>query len=204
MELREAGAATAAAPTVIAKDPRTNSLSYKAPSWYEKIAAQNRWVARARAYDEWRDQDQLERLQSTRVRFLVETANIGRQLRTKAAEALAHLRAVAYEQVLGPDGEPTTVATSVLSPAAITQLIRAGSELEREALGLGGGKGQGGVSIQIATGISLGAGPSGHLPIPVSDDELLGKVIEVAVARKLTASASVSPGEEVARRAKAK
>ncbi len=181
---------------------QTSGLSYKAPSWFEAIATQNKWVARVRAYDEWRDQDQIERLQSTRVRFLVETAEQGRHLRQKAAEALQSLRVVAYEQVIGEDGDITTVATSTLSPAAIVQLLRAGAELERQAIGLGPAGGPGGVQVNIANVLGTGAGPGGHLPLPVSDDELMAKVLEVAQAKGVlvdgtvvTATPVIRPGE---------
>ncbi|NIN69527.1 MAG: hypothetical protein GTO63_33565, partial [Anaerolineae bacterium] len=117
-------------------------------------------------YDEWRDQDQIERLQSTRVRFLVETAEQGRHLRQKAAEALQSLRVVAYEQVIGEDGDITTVATSTLSPAAIVQLLRAGAELERQAIGLGPAGGPGGVQVNIANVLGTGAGPDPAVTCP--------------------------------------
>lgn len=152
---------------------------YKAPQWFEHVSAVHGWVDRVRAYDEWQDRDQIERLQSTRVRSLVETATIGRELRTKAAEALEHLRVLAYEHVLGEDGEPTTIAVSTLSPAAIVALAKAGTELERLSIGLRG-EGSGGVNVQIA---NIMGGVPGQVPIPGDDEEVLRKVAKIAAAR---------------------
>jgi hypothetical protein len=172
-------------------------LQYKAPVWFERICAKNQWVERSRAYDEWRDRDQLERLQSTRVRSLAETAEIGRTLREKAAEALAHLRIIAYENVLGPDGEPTTVTVSTLSPAAIVALAKAGTELERIAIGLQQAGGSG-VNVQIAN--IVGGGPNAHIPIPGSDTELMQKVLEVAAARGVLIDHEPETGDPPPRR----
>ncbi len=189
-----------------ALDPETVKatlvLQYRAPGWVEKLSSKYHWVSRVRAYDEWKDRDQLERLQSTRVRSLVETATIGRELREKALQALEHLRVVAFETVLGEDGEPTTIAISTLSPNAIVQLAKAGTDLERLAVGLQQASG-GGVNVQIANIMNPG-GPGGHIPIPGSDTDLMRKVLEVAEARGVIVEGTVndngatqpsSPGE---------
>ncbi len=152
-------------------------LSLRAPGWFEAVATSNQWPYRAKAYDEWADQDLLERLQSTRVRHLAEVADIGRRLREKAAKALEVLEVVTYEVIIDDEGNPRTIEISSLTPAAIAQLARLGVDLERDALNLGRGGQGGGLTVNIAN--VVGGQATGRLPNPDDDDRLINRVEDI-------------------------
>lgn len=155
----------------------------KAPAWFENIAAHNQWHARAKEYDAWQDEDALQRLQSLKVAALVQAHQVGHTLVEKATEALQALQAVQHEMIVNEQGQLVTVSTSALSPSAIVQLVKAGVELRRYALGMEASGGQGtNVHVNIANVNT----PTGRLPITADDEALLARVREIAQAEDET------------------
>jgi hypothetical protein len=95
------------------------------------MSVQNRWVERVEAYSMYNDEHLRQALEEARVRVRLEYLDIGREMRTKATEALVVLNALVYET--DPEtGEKR--AKSALSVRQIIELTRAAHDYERFAL----------------------------------------------------------------------
>jgi len=94
-----------------------------------------RWQERAFAYDRYMDDKYRKELEASRVRARVETADLGRTMRRKAAEALAELQTILYIK----QGDQV-VLRNALNASQIVRLAEVGVRLERLALGEGDGE----------------------------------------------------------------
>lgn len=164
-------------------NPPNPEASFKAPTWFEGVAARNQWSFRVKEYDAWQDEDALQRLQSLKVAALVQAHQVGHMLVLKATEALEVMRTVTSEVIVGDDGRLVTIESSALSPAAIVQLVKAGVELRRYALGM---EAAGGSGTNVNVNIANVNTPSGRLPNTADDEELLARVREIARAEDST------------------
>lgn len=103
------------------------------------------WKDRAAAFDRYQEKIIEEELISRRMQARLEAANIGREMREKAYEAVKQLQAIVFEEDV--DGE--VVPKSALTPSEIARLAQIGTDLERQALEIGEGSGRPSVAVQI-------------------------------------------------------
>lgn len=117
-----------------------------------------RWRDRVNAYDRHVDEKIREQLEARRMRARLETADLGRQMRNKAHEAVNALKAIVMVEDNGK-----LVPRSSLSPSDITKLAKVGRELESYAL----------EDQTPGAGLSLG------IQINIGDSELRKRAREV-------------------------
>lgn len=113
---------------------------------FRVLSVQNRWVERVEAYSMFVDERLREALEEARVRVRLQYLDIGREMREKAAEALAVLNALVYED------DPETGerrAKSALSVRQIIELTRAAHDYERFALKMDQWNKPGGTTVNI-------------------------------------------------------
>lgn len=106
------------------------------PPAINKPATKNRWNERVIAYDAYCDKRMREELFQRKLSARIKTAQIGRRMREKAAEALIALRPIIYVAIKDPEtGAITHEKRSALKPGDIAKLAEIGVKLERMALG---------------------------------------------------------------------
>lgn len=140
------------------------------PTHYQRWSKEWLWRERVIAYDNYVDTKMRAALEAQRIRARVETAQLGRAMRRKAAAALQELQAIIFETVV-VDGVSTKVARSALTPAQIAQLADVGVKLERLAVG--------DPTETSASAIYVG----GQIDVNLSDEELIERAARVITAR---------------------
>lgn len=138
---------------------------------YQRYRARYKWDDRVAAYDRHMDDIWLKELEGQRVRARIETVDLGRALRQKAAEALQELRSVVYVTKT-VDGQKVQVPRSSLSATQIVRLAEVGVKLERMALGEDDGEG----GLHSLTLVNVEQ-------MNVGDDELLKQAQQIITAR---------------------
>jgi len=133
---------------------------------FGRYCNQFHWRERAFAYDRYMDDKYRKELEASRVKARVETADLGRTMRRKAAEALAELKTILYTR--GPNGEITL--KSALTSNQIVKLAEVGVRLERLALGEGDGEGS---LVLIGQQYNI-----------ISDVELIDRAQQIIAARQ--------------------
>lgn len=124
------------------------------------------WRERVFAYDRYMDDKYRKELEAGRVRARVETADLGRTMRRKAAEALAELQTILYIK----QGDQV-VLRNALNASQIVRLAEVGVRLERLALGESDG----------ASGSLTLIGQQYNI---ISDTELIDRAKQVIAARQ--------------------
>lgn len=112
---------------VFRKDiPRDATIKEVNTAMVKDISVHSRWVERTEAYSMYIDDRLREALEEERVRTRIEYLDLGREMRTKAQQALSVMQAIVYDE----DG----TERSVLSPKQIIDLAKAAFEFEKFAL----------------------------------------------------------------------
>lgn len=132
-----------------------------------------RWRERVELFDRHQDNILRRELEGRRLRARVQAADLGQELRTRAAEAIAHLPATVTREV-ERGGKTVTMQVSALSPTQIIKLAEAGIKLERQALGENVGEGGAGTGMNLNLTFQN---------LQIGDEELLERAKNVIEAR---------------------
>ena len=151
-------------------------ICWKTPDTWQLAWNLWSWVERAQAYDRHVDAVHRSVLENARLKARVDTMNLGRGMREKAAEALIVLEAVVYQNIKNPDGVVERVMRSALTPSQIAKLAEVGVKLERLAVG------------EDDPGQFTGAGAGGitavQVNVKIGDDELVKRAQAIIEARQ--------------------
>lgn len=93
-----------------------------------------KWVERARAFDKVVDQRIQAQLEHRRLTSALETADLGRELRTKASQAAKMLQPIRRELGM-QDGREIVILASSLTPEQIVRMADIGVKIEQLAVG---------------------------------------------------------------------
>lgn len=104
-------------------------------TWYEQSEKWH-WTERAHAYDRHLYQTTLEAIAQRRLKAAVEAADLGEELRTKAAQAAKLLVATTQAAGVHPDdGRAIYILAANLTPEQIVRMAEVGVKIEQLALG---------------------------------------------------------------------
>jgi len=146
----------------------------KPPRTIRTMHITHHWDRRAEEWDIYIDLERNAAIAQARERAQLEVAELGRNIRKAAAIAVQGLFNRLYTKRFNPvTGKEEIVFKENLSPSAIVQLAKTGTELERLALGMDDGKHP---MVQVNVLQAL---------VHKSDGELLGEAEEIIEAREM-------------------
>lgn len=133
-----------------------------------------RWEERIQAFDAAEDRRMTEELYQRKLRARIATADVGQDMRLKAADALSVMATIIYRWVENEHGKKVRVKRSALKPNEVVRLAEIGVKLER--LGLGENDSEFGSAVMNLTQINQ--------TVNVTDQELVDQAHAIITARE--------------------